>query len=731
MLNELKSLSDSVAAAGIETPSWHKYMPRCPKGTTFLLFIGDNGVIHNMELLTDKERIASLRKFELAAGESFPVFNISPLYHRHLKKGEKHEALDGLTKSIATNEETEKRKILERISRIAEDFVSVWDQKERDRVCNCLVQAPRKLFEQAGCSEGDTQTPRAFCILRDRASQIDVDAFIDRIKELVTEETLKERSQAKALFSTFLFCTAKRVKKLSCVLELADWKALGLEYPANHPRVLRDINSLLLKQRSPNGFAAEADAYGGNPEGHDGAFDSADLPRLGKVSLWAMSSESPCQKRYHRGESNLFTVGQVTRQSMKDALEWLAKTERLGKTWENVTNASGYGAALLFAYPARLSAFPPEVAGLFGGDEQPKEQDKDGARFEALASRVVPAIRGILKEQPDAEINLFALGKVDKGRTKLLASRHYSAERLVKAASEWQEGCKNLPRVSLNLGTKNSPSWTEFLIPFPTEVVKCLNICWSREGERAEPTPSLDIGDGIDLLMTQAWENPPLLDRCIHLVAQHAAPLLLAMAHGDHRQDGSFRWGEDRSKGKSNGRFRKHGSLLPSILGLLLYKLSIGKETYMYSAPFLVGRMCSLADTLHREYCKHVRVGRGKEEKGSTSGAPTGMPRQLIGNAAMTVALGNPSDGLARLSERILIYQSWAQTAPANQTGLAKWALGRFGVTANELAERELCDTCSDADKAQMMLGYLARIEKEDNAGRETVSNSNESEDSQ
>ena len=54
----------------------------------------------------------------------------------------------------------------------------------------------------------------------------------------------------------------------------------------------------------------------------------------------------------------------------------------------------------------------------------------------------------------------------------------------------------------------------------------------------------------------------------------------------------------------------KHGLLLPSILGLLLAKLGHLKGDYMKGPPFLVGRLLSLADQLHVEYCLDERKGR-------------------------------------------------------------------------------------------------------------------------
>ena len=129
----------------------------------------------------------------------------------------------------------------------------------------------------------------------------------------------------------------------------------------------------------------------------------------------------------------------------------------------------------------------------------------------------------------------------------------------------------------------------------------------------------------------------------------------------------------------------------------------------MSSAPFLVGQMFSLADTLHKEYCKHVRANKSDSDKEDERSS--GMPRQLIGNAAMCVALDNPEDAFGRLAERILIYQSWANTAGGEGLGLAKWTLGQMGQVSNELASCEVPKRTNDADKAQILLGYLARPE--------------------
>ena len=62
----------------------------------------------------------------------------------------------------------------------------------------------------------------------------------------------------------------------------------------------------------------------------------------------------------------------------------------------------------------------------------------------------------------------------------------------------------------------------------------------------------------------------------------------------------------------------------------------------MKTAGYNIGRLLSLFDCLHKEYCKHVR---SKDEK------DTGIPNQLLGNAALRNVLINPEKGLAILKK--------------------------------------------------------------------------------
>ncbi len=120
----------------------------------------------------------------------------------------------------------------------------------------------------------------------------------------------------------------------------------------------------------------------------------------------------------------------------------------------------------------------------------------------------------------------------------------------------------------------------------------------------------------------------------------------------------------------------------------------------MNSVAYLVGRFLSLADDLHLKYCQHVRKG--------------SIPPQLVGNALMPTALETPEKALSMLSQRILPYQAWAKTLHGDEqdVGLVKSFLGKIGDITNKLKECQIPPACSDTDKAQMPLGYLAWSEK-------------------
>ncbi len=131
----------------------------------------------------------------------------------------------------------------------------------------------------------------------------------------------------------------------------------------------------------------------------------------------------------------------------------------------------------------------------------------------------------------------------------------------------------------------------------------------------------------------------------------------------------------------------------------------------MEDAPFQVGQVLALADTLHKDYCVVVRKGQ--------------LPNSLIGTSLMRRALDSPAGALADLSERIIEYLRWAKTAQVADSwpqddqkriavNEARKKLRQYEPLADKLGKLELPGETNDMMKAQLLLGFLASQPAED-----------------
>ena len=88
------------------------------------------------------------------------------------------------------------------------------------------------------------------------------------------------------------------------------------------------------------------------------------------------------------------------------------------------------------------------------------------------------------------------------------------------------------------------------------------------------------------------------------------------------------------------------------------------------------------------------------------------------GNALFSTALGQPVFALARLGERLAPYQAWARTFQSNDpesgVGLVKYFLAEIADCTRSIHLSELPARMGDADKAKLLLGYLADHSKKE-----------------
>jgi hypothetical protein len=148
---------------------------------------------------------------------------------------------------------------------------------------------------------------------------------------------------------------------------------------------------------------------------------------------------------------------------------------------------------------------------------------------------------------------------------------------------------------------------------------------------------------------------------------------------------------------------RPEALVATAVYGILLLRQGREKEIYMESRDYLLGQFLQFADLLHRLYCVH-------ERKGS-------IPPQLIGNAAIPMALQSPRRAITVLGNRMPVYLAWAERYDKEDAGLAKWCRKELGRLSAQLKDENLDSRVSANGKAELLLGYLASKKQNEKEG--------------
>jgi hypothetical protein len=675
MLNELCQLAESLEKAGITPKEWHPQLKLLPKVSNkkpcYRISISEDGNISVIDIL--KPEITSiLRKWEPNNGSSFPGFNIQPLYR--IINDEQKNKLKGWRDGKEIADTT-------LLASWLTDDIQNWDSNADLKLAKCMVELPLNLTAKIP-SDFENESGDSLLKLISRVALISKNASVNSktfktiLKEYILS-ALATGTSIKVLLDLLIYeglpdkISSEDHGAISIFLDIPDW----VDYPVASLISIEFLNALLLKSSSEVSKNIGKDAFGDSINGSDEKLPGVKLQFVAEVKLRAMNSESTCQFRYGKIDAESFPVGKESRKRAKGALEWLGDLSREGETWGRADNKE-----LLFAYPSILPKISLKLASCFGT----QKSDSNEARFANAAHDVITGLYGITKDLRNLELRVFALKKMDKARTKVVFYRNYSAQRLVDAAKDWQTGAENIPDIHIRAWGVNKGEiiLVNTKTPFPLQIAPCLNRIWKLDGTTACEAPIISRSQGIELLLDEQPKR--FVPHLLSIILKNGKCSLLSM--GNELNQGNV----ISIKGYDN-----HKLLIPSILGLLLHKLGIRKETYMSNAPFLVGRMLKLADDLHALYCKEVR--------------DNNLPPQLIGNSLMTAALDSPNQSLAQLALRLKPYYGWAQTFRSKENGgLAGYFIGLYGEVSTELAKLELPARFNDAERAQLLLGYLA-----------------------
>lgn len=435
-------------------------------------------------------------------------------------------------------------------------------------------------------------------------------------------------------------------------------------------------------------------------------FPKVRFPVLNKdFPLFSMFSEARCNTRYGMTDSETVPVSADVARGLQDALSFIVDQTRRGQTWEPVASGQFEKQGgrkkekfdLLIAFVEDTPEVPSRVAALFGAGTEAGEQ------FEADASAVCAALRGIQQERPASRLNLFVLRKMSEGQAQVDLAERPTVESVLSGVEHWTEAVGKLPKIVIPFppsekGGKavlRSPA-----APSPSEAVQTLSEEWIRGGTHANKVVGVRFSEVLTVLLQREDAAKPTALRLLDLTVQRAGGLILGFE--DARRRG-------RSKALNNFSRRQRLQILrvAGLLGIFLSTLyDKKKDDYMNEPMFLVGRLLSLADSLHVRYCEKVRGG--------------AIPPQLIGNSLMPVAAEAPHEALDRLRERMNVYVAWAKQASTSKKGesgpdgLTGWLLGQFGAIARELADAGLPEETDAIGRAVLFLGYMAREERSD-----------------
>ena len=421
------------------------------------------------------------------------------------------------------------------------------------------------------------------------------------------------------------------------------------------------------------------------------------LPNLGNTYLYSNNKAIPCLTRYNLKSLQAFKVGKETVVEINNALSFLTQDDREYKTWVKVPGSKDKELNLLIAYVEDEPETDKDLAKLLG-DAPTYEQEV--IKFENLSEQICKSLKEKTERNPDARIKIIIINKVDDGRKQVLLSENYSANELISGTEAWQKASINHPNIEYRLKQKENLI-TPFC-PYPGQILSFMKKQWKWEmknGKRDlkfEKAPGISMKEVYDVFIPLANEQE-LCTRLLQKICRQAQDLLINIGHFYNR----------KMLFEINKNAIYDHCLAVSLLSILLFKLDFYKEDYMQSVAFYIGRIMMLSDVVHREYCLNINPQKGGAKSGK-------IPPQLIGNSLMPTAAEFPNRALDLLRERIRIYKAWADTVNVNDnTKIAKWAVNQMGSVTLEISKQEIPESFNEVERAQVLLGYLAKIEKE------------------
>lgn len=665
MLNEFAALHNSLASRGIQPRRGHPWIKPFKSGSAVIAELNPAGQIERISALLP-EQVASLRNIAPDNQKSFPGFNLScPVLE--LQDPALWNQPDALWQSaVAATQESPlayKKKDLNRVKRLLGDFPlnKVAPRLQSD---GPILQSTLAILQRLARAKPEPVT------------------FLHDLCLHVVKSAQEGRLSREAALS-IIYGKSNKKWQTTLILDVSDMDSFP--YRVADGAVAEEWSRVLFASDSIAQATPFVCALTGQPDSAmGGKMPEPTLKVLGKTYLMSMNKDIPCQTRYGQTSTGIFPVGKRSVQDAYDALLFITDPTRRDKTWGSVPNGSREQGDLLIAYLEGEPDSNIPVAGFFADMETDSALEE--ATYEARTARILEALRPRQGTGKDSAIQTIALSNIDKGRAQVVFNASYSADAIQTGRDRWLAGTQNIPQIAIPfLEAKGKPAiWRSTYKPSPSEVAISFRRQWMRDNQGElvfKSVPGVDISRVYSLLLDPKADDQAswLLERYLSLTE----PLLVGLSRDLAR------------RASLPESARKEALIVVAVYGILLLRQGRQKEIYMNSRDYVLGQFLQMADLLHKLYCKHERKG--------------AIPPQLLGNAAISMALQSPRRALQVLGARMPVYLAWADRFhEGDDVGLVKWSRRELGRLSTILKDEPLDARVSTNGKAELLLGYLA-----------------------
>ena len=717
MLNELSQMVEAIEHLGTTPPSRHSRINPMGKNKDLLVVcVTKDGSPNRVEVLKGEVAATLFRVEHGSAGSSFPGFNLpTPLRQLNEVPTEKLTPAVEALLALGKNKNSANAALVDAISqlfKLSAPRTSAGRQEQQFQwSCGELVAELCKTLSSAPAGLKNFLTLLA--IIGDTKPMLP--SFTNSLADVMVKHGIESDRNALLLFQDILFGVLDWKKRTAKIGTLDYWKEktkqdknanqpvyLDLAEPDSsfkrvaHAETSALINDALLKADTSATVAATdesstgVDAYTGEAVKLQDKFPSPKIAELGNLKLFSVNTnEVRALRRYGLEGAKAFPISAALAQRMNDALLYLASEDKRGISCRAIPSAQPDKRDLLIAYIEGELEFREQVAEMFGGEANAFSD----ADFAAIALPIIEMLEGKVAANPNLSVRLLSFCSIDKGRKQISLNRRLRVVDVIRAARDWQAGARNVPEVSVwfyDKITKQSV-FREHTTPCPLELASTVNRVWSTDAKAGFSSSfqrALSVSDAYDIFMAESPQAQQKTEVALGLLVRRMTLVLAGL--------GAVKTTREWTGLSDTVRWQSLKSV--ALFGILLRQLEQHKETFMHESITELGRLLALADSLHLQYCKHVRKGKS--------------PSQLIGNALFNTALEQPVFALARLAERLTPYQAWARTFQSNDpeagVGLVKYFLGEIAACTADIKLEQLPAKMSDGDKAKLMLGYLA-----------------------